>query len=111
MYAGMIGLHGLPLSADMRWQFGGMELAALGFALLAVYAGPWLVRVSAPAPRTAAAGSRAAPAGLRAAAAGLPVPDSSGLALAGRLAVVPLFVLALLRTAAVSFTPFLYFKF
>ena len=33
------------------------------------------------------------------------------LFLAGRLAVVPLFVLALLRTAAESFSPFLYFQF
>ena len=48
-YAGMIGLHGLALSAEIGWQLGGMELAVLAFAFLAVYAGPWLVRRFAPA--------------------------------------------------------------
>ena len=95
VYAGMIGLHGLALSADMRWQFGGMELAVLGFALLAVYLGPWLLRLRAPAAPPSPESSQ----------------DSSNLLLAGRLAVIPLFVLALLRTAAESFSPFLYFKF
>ncbi len=88
LYAGMIGLHGLDLSAGLRWQLGGLELAALGFALAAVYAGPWLARRLAPASE------------------GTLYPP-----LAARAAVVPLFVLALLRTAAVSFSPFLYFQF
>jgi alginate O-acetyltransferase complex protein AlgI len=86
MLAGMIGLHGLGLSNAFRWQLGGLELAVLALALLAVYAGPWLAR--------------------RAAWRGSWEP-----ALAGRLAVIPLFLLALLRTAAESFSPFLYFQF
>jgi alginate O-acetyltransferase complex protein AlgI len=104
LYAGMIGLHGLGLSAGLRWQLGGLELAVLAFALVAVYAGPWLARRLAPASMTAFSPG-AGPA---------PVSASGGmlqLPLAARMAVVPLFVLALLRTAAVSFTPFLYFQF
>jgi len=84
LYAGMIGLHGLGPSAAFGWQAGGLERILLAFALLAVYAGPWLARRLAP---------------------------SSLPPLAARAVVVPLFVLALLRTAAVSFAPFLYFQF
>ena len=96
LYAGMIGLHGLGLSAGLGWQIGGLELAVLALAGLSAYAGPWLARRLAPA--SGAPGFEGAPAG----AASVP---------AGRLAVVPLFVLALLRTAAESFSPFLYFQF
>jgi hypothetical protein len=87
----------------------------LALALAAVYAGPWLARRLAAAPAAAAAPlpGPASTAALPAAAdgrargpAGGPLPP-----LAGRLAVLPLFVLALLRTAAVSFSPFLYFQF
>jgi alginate O-acetyltransferase complex protein AlgI len=97
LYAGMIGLHGLGLSAGLGWQIGGLELAVLGFAGLSAYAGPWLARRFAPA--SGAPGFAGAPA------------RAVHLFLAGRLAVVPLFVLALLRTAAESFSPFLYFRF
>ncbi len=93
LYAGLLGFNGLTLSAELRWQLGGLELAVLAFALLAVYAGPWLARRFAPA--AAGPGSFS-----------IPYP-----ALAGRLVVLPLFVLALLRTAAESFSPFLYFQF
>jgi len=100
LYAGMIGLHGLGLGAGLRWQLGGLELAVLGFALAAVYAGPWLARRLAPA---------AAPSSAPGSSAGSEGPLQ--LPLAARAVVVPLFVLALLRTAAVSFSPFLYFQF
>jgi hypothetical protein len=81
-----------------------MELAALAFALLAMYAGPWLAQRFTPAKAPGPAhGSSPAPAPASQRAVHLP--------LAGRMAVVPLFVLALLRTAAESFTPFLYFQF
>jgi alginate O-acetyltransferase complex protein AlgI len=89
LYAGMIGLNGLGLGAELRWQLGGLELAVLAFAFLAAYAGPWLARRLAPAASEGA----------------LQLP------LAGRMAMVALFVLALLRTAAESFSPFLYFQF
>lgn len=92
LYAGMLGLRGLGLSAALRWQLGGLELAVLGFAWLGVYIGPWLQARLA----------RRGPAAVEA-----PWDPS----LAGRIALLPLFVLALLRTAAVSFAPFLYFQF
>ncbi len=100
-YAGMIGLHGFALSAEFGWQLGGMELAVLAFAFLAVYAEPWLVRRFAPA----VAGPGRSPTGMSASW------STSHLYLAARMTVVPLFVLALLRTAAESFSPFLYFQF
>jgi hypothetical protein len=61
-----------------------------------VYVGPRLARRLAPSP---------APDLATASGGALRLP------LTARAAVVPLFVLALLRTAAVSFTPFLYFQF
>ena len=91
MYAGMIGLHGLGVSDALRWQLGGPELAVLALALVAVYAGPRLARRGASP------------------AAASPGPWDPSLA--GRIAVIPLFLLALLRTAAESFSPFLYFQF
>jgi alginate O-acetyltransferase complex protein AlgI len=101
LYAGLIGLNGLALSAELGWQLGGLELAVLGFAFLAVYAGPWLACRFAPA----SAGASRSPTGMSA-------PWSTfHPSLAGRMAVLPLFVLALLRTAAESFSPFLYFQF
>jgi alginate O-acetyltransferase complex protein AlgI len=86
LYAGMIGLNGLALSAELRWQVGGLELSVLGFALAAVYVGPWLVRRAS-------------------------LRNAWDPVQVGRLAAVPLFLVALLRTAAVSFSPFLYFQF
>jgi alginate O-acetyltransferase complex protein AlgI len=88
LYAGMIGLHGLGLSAALRWQLGGLELAVLGCALAAVYAGPWLARRLASVRQA-----------------------GDSWVLAGRVVVIPLFAVALLRTAAASFAPFLYFQF
>jgi alginate O-acetyltransferase complex protein AlgI len=93
LYAGLIGLNGLALSAELSWQLGGLELAVLAFAFLAVYAGPWLARRAAPAAADPSSWSAFQP------------------SLASRVAVIPLFVLALLRTAAESFSPFLYFQF
>ena len=89
----MIGLHGPGLSPQLRWQLGGLELAVLGLALAGVYLGPWLAR------RTGAAPAEALP------------PATGRWELAVRAAVIPLFVLALTRAAAASFTPFLYFQF
>ncbi len=116
MYAGMIGLHGLGLSSGLRWQLGGLELAALAFALAAMYVGPWLARRLALtrglAPVPAAAPALApAPAPNLASSPASVSGEALRLPLTARAAVVPLFVLALLRTAAVSFTPFLYFQF
>jgi alginate O-acetyltransferase complex protein AlgI len=114
-YAGMIGLHGLGLGAQLRWQLGGLELAVLALALAAVYVGPWLGRRLSPEAASAAAPIAAAPSAAPAAAAGATAARAGAWVLqwplAARLAVVALFVLALLRTAAESFSPFLYFQF
>jgi len=94
MYAGMIGLRGLGVSDSLRWQLSPMALSVLGIAFLGVYAVPLLRR-------RLSAGRR------------LPDPAQgwSGFLLAGRAAVAALFVLALLKVSADSFSPFLYFRF
>ncbi|MBN2551358.1 MAG: MBOAT family protein [Spirochaetales bacterium] len=88
MYAGMIGLRGWALSDDLRWQLSPMALLVLCLALVGTYAVP-LLRERLPALRAG---------GLRS-------------FLSNRAAVVPLFLLALLKMSADSFSPFLYFQF
>lgn len=88
MYAGMAGLHGVGLSDALSWQVDRWTLFSLAAGWVAVYLLPITSR------RIAAA--RAA-------------GDTRVLSL--QLVVIPLFVLALLRLFAQSYTPFLYFQF
>lgn len=88
IYAGMIGLHGLGVSAEMAWQVSRLSLVMLAAALIAVWPGQWL------AGRLAAA----APWGVR-------LVERSWIAL------LPLFALALLKVLAESYAPVLYGQF
>ena len=81
MYAGMIGLNGAGLSAEFRWQVGSLAVAVLAIAVAGVYLGPWIVR------RWQRAASLAV------------------------FAVLPLFLLAVLKVVAESSPAFLYGKF
>jgi len=90
MYKGMFGLNGLGLSDTLAWQVRGSELATMLIALLLVYVAPlWGNRVG----------------------------DVAGQLLRPRLVtlatvlLMPLFVLAILKLSAQSYTPFLYFQF
>ena len=94
MYAGMLGLHGAGVSDAFAWQLGGPALAALA-AAIGLVAAP-------PARRPEGGGGSAQ------AAAGRGPAALAGLS---SLAVVPLFLLGLLKLAADSFSPFLYFRF
>ncbi|ULH17483.1 MBOAT family protein (plasmid) [Deinococcus sp. KNUC1210] len=89
MYRGMLGLNGVGLSDTLAWQIRGSELATMLIAAVLVYAAPlW--------------GSRVGNVGrlLR-----------PGLATAATVALLPLFVLAIMKLSAQSYTPFLYFQF
>jgi alginate O-acetyltransferase complex protein AlgI len=88
MYAGMIGLHGFAPSAEMAWQVSRLSLAMLAVALVAVWPGRWL-------------------AGLIAAAA----PSGARVVERAWIALVPLFVIALLKVLAESYAPVLYGQF
>jgi len=88
MYAGMVGLRGWALSDNLRWQLSPMAMLTLCLALVGTYAVP-LLRERLPA--LIAGGLRSF--------------------LSNRAAVVPLFLLALLKMSADSFSPFLYFQF
>jgi alginate O-acetyltransferase complex protein AlgI len=88
MYAGMIGLFGAGLSAELRWQIDGMAVAALVVACAGIYCRPLMARRLA----------------------GLPAPwrrAAEGLA----LAVVPLFLLGIVKLVAGSSPLFLYGRF
>jgi alginate O-acetyltransferase complex protein AlgI len=88
MYAGMIGLFGAGLSADFRWQIDGTALAALAAAVAGMYCGP----------------------GLAGRLAGLPARwhrAAEGLS----LAVIPLFLLGIVKILAASSPLFLYGRF
>jgi alginate O-acetyltransferase complex protein AlgI len=86
MFAGLIGLRGLALSDQLRWQLSPSALVILGATVVGIYAVPLLGR-------KLAAGE--GPLSLR----------------AGRTAAVLLFVLSILKMSADAFSPFLYFQF
>jgi alginate O-acetyltransferase complex protein AlgI len=88
MYAGMLGLNGAALSPELSWQITSLELTTLVIAYAIVWGGPfirpWLTN------------------GILAGEARM----SAVYALS-----IPLFVLALFKLSAQSYTPFLYFQF
>jgi alginate O-acetyltransferase complex protein AlgI len=88
MYAGMMGVNGLPVSEVLVWQLSVQGLVTLLVALLLIFVGPWW----------------------RDAFKGLPEARQRAADWV-HLAVIPLFVLGVLRLSADSFSPFLYFQF
>jgi alginate O-acetyltransferase complex protein AlgI len=88
MYAGMIGLSGAGLSAELRWQIDGMAVAALAVAFAGVYCRPLLADRLAGLPEK-----------WRRAAEGL------------TLVLVPLFLLGIVKLMAGSSPLFLYGRF
>ncbi len=90
MYRGMFGLNGLGLSDTLAWQVRGSELVTMVLAVVLVYVAPWW-------------GNRVGDVGGQ-----LLRPRA---ATAATLALMPLFVLAILKLSAQSYTPFLYFQF
>lgn len=90
MYRGMFGLNGLGLSDTLAWQVRGSELATMALAGVLVFVAPWW-------------GARVGDVG-----SALPRPRAATFA---TLTLLPLFVLAILKLSAQSYTPFLYFQF
>jgi alginate O-acetyltransferase complex protein AlgI len=88
MYAGMVGAHGLGVSPDLSWQLSRLSLGILAAAVAGTWLGPWVMS-------RLAAGGRLA----RAAA------ENAWVAL------LPLFVLGLLKVLAESYAPVLYARF
>lgn len=85
VYAGMLGAHGLALSDELAWRVNGLQLVTMAAAAALTYVPPFLPRVA----------------------------DAAGAARPARAAwiVAPLFLLSVLRLAAQSYSPFLYFQF
>ena len=90
MYAGMVGLNGWGVSDTFAWLLEPSALTALVIAWGLVYLIPWW---------RGFVESRAHSPGL------------ASFALTAPLAVLPLFVLGVLRLSADTFSPFLYFQF
>jgi alginate O-acetyltransferase complex protein AlgI len=88
MYAGLIGLHGLGLSDQLRWQLSPLSLFILGLTILGIYVVPVLGRRLKP-----------------------PAGGVFAYLFASRMAVIPLFILAVMKMTADTFSPFLYFQF
>jgi alginate O-acetyltransferase complex protein AlgI len=89
-YEGMLGLNGFAMTDEIAWRITDMQLAALAIAILVVFIEP----------RTRQILRFAVEAGRGATMAG-----------AGRMALVGLFALAVLKMSADSYSPFLYFQF
>jgi len=88
MYTGMAGMHGVGLSPALAWQLKGWSVFSLVAGWVVVYAAPRIAR--------RLDGAREA---------------GDHRILSVQLLILPLFVLALLRLFAQSYTPFLYFQF
>ena len=100
MYGGLFGLQGIGPREVLQVEFGLFPLAILSLSLLLVYIGPYLKgRSVLPAPADAGR-----------VLSGLSYLSSYGLSYA-RLFLIPLFLLGVLKLAAESFSPFLYFQF
>jgi len=100
MYGGLFGLQGIGPREVLQVEFGLFPLVMLALSLLLVYIGPYLKgRSVLPAPADAGR-----------VLGRLSYLSSYGLAYA-RLFLIPLFLLGVLKLAAESFSPFLYFQF
>ena len=90
MYGGMAGLNGFALSSQLAWQLSSLGLTALVLGLALSYLAPWWH-------------------------ARLGEDDDAErrrpYARAFNLAVLPLFLLGIVKLAAETFSPFLYFQF
>jgi alginate O-acetyltransferase complex protein AlgI len=84
----MAGMNGLPISADLSWQLSGLSCTVLVASAAGLFAGP----VAARRLRRLAVRLWGSARGLRA-------------------ALVPTFVVAVVRMTAESTSPFLYFQF
>ena len=91
IYAGMIGLNGGGLSAGLRWQIESLSIVALAIAIASAYLGPWIGQRLADPARATRAWAR--------------------VAAGARLALLPLFLLAVARVVGGSSVVFLYGKF
>ncbi len=96
MYGGMLGLHGAGLSADLGWQLSRLSTFVLAAALVVTWAGPWAMK------RMATGGMAGGKAW------GWLSRWTSGRAW---VALLPLFLLGLLKIMAESYAPVLYAKF
>jgi alginate O-acetyltransferase complex protein AlgI len=89
-YGGMIGLNGFAITPEMAWRLPDMQIAFLLIAIAIVFIEPRMPTIA----------RAALSAGRGALAAGT-----------GRVALVGLFALAVLKMSADSYSPFLYFQF
>lgn len=90
MYKGMLGLNGFGLSETLAWQVRPSVLLTMLLAAVIVYVAPWWGN------RTGDVGGT-----LR----------RPGPVVFATVALLPLFVLAIMKLSAQSYTPFLYFQF
>ncbi|GGS26012.1 MBOAT family O-acyltransferase [Deinococcus knuensis] len=90
MYRGMLGLNGMGLSDTLAWQVKPSVLVSMVLAAVLVYLAPYW-------------GNRVGDVGSR-----LLRPR---LAVGATVVLLPLFVLAIMKLSAQSYTPFLYFQF
>ncbi len=100
MYGGLFGLQGIGPREVLQVEIGFLPLAMLALSLVLIYLGPHL-KGRAVLPAAPNAGRMLG---------GVSRLSSYGLAYA-RLFLIPLFVLGILKLAAESFSPFLYFQF
>ncbi|HEY8189378.1 MAG TPA: MBOAT family O-acyltransferase, partial [Micavibrio sp.] len=93
-YAGMVGANGIGISDNYSWQIKGNSLTALACGIALTFAQPYFNKKREPV--TLSKGS---------------VAMKTIPSLAYQLAVAALFIVAVSRLIAMSYSPFLYFQF
>lgn len=88
MYAGLIGLNGFGVSEALAWQLTGLQLATIVAGIAFAYTAPHWTKLDQDGVRTSWLRFAHSP-----------------------LLITPFFVLAVMRLAAQSYSPFLYFQF
>ncbi len=88
VYAGMLGLNGVAVGERLLWQLSALPVVAIAVGMLLVYVEPLVSDV-----------------------VHLPEDRSRALPATVVAAIVPLFIVSIVKLSAQSFSPFLYFQF
>lgn len=93
-YKGMAGMNGVPVSTALQWQIKGIAVSALVVGIIIVFIQPWFARYRQPVMLSKES-----------------TAIKSEMPLYMQIGALGLFIVAVTRLLAMSYSPFLYFQF